>query len=481
MNAYLEKIKELKPDKSNRYTLGDIGNGCLFADLVKGQAIYIHERKKWYYYDGARWKEDTENSAYVMRMCKDIANDLGVYAYALADFSTPDDKKSYLSKVVKWQALKYRETILKEASTIEGIVYSFSMFDRNPYLLNCTNVTIDLEKLEVREHNPEDLITMMAGVKFDPKARSNRWDKFIDEVTCGDKELAEYLQKKAGYWLTGCTELENLDILYGATTRNGKGTFCETLVKLLGDYACTANPETLAARKSPDSRSASGDLARLKGKRFVNVSEPEKNTVINAPLVKSLTGNDTIVARHLYEKEIEFKSQAKFLINTNYLPTIEDPTLFTSERIKVIPFDKHFSEAERDPELKKKLTTPENLSGILRWCIEGWGGYQQKGLITPKAVKEATDDYKKISDKISLFIGEALIKAPGGEVATLTVFTEYKKWCIENKEQSESMNAFRKSLASAGIKPKRARPKGSDRTANKTSIIYGYCLKSPTV
>ena len=87
--------------------------------------------------------------------------------------------------------------------------------------------------------------------------------------------------------------------------------------------------------------------------------------VFDAALLKTLTGRDTITARHLHEREFQFVPSFKLFINTNYLPHVNDDTLFASDRVNVITFDKHFGDDERDPELKEKLKAQENISGAM--------------------------------------------------------------------------------------------------------------------
>ena len=79
------------------------------------------------------------------------------------------------------------------------------------------------------------------------------------------------------------------------------------------------------------------------------------------------------------------------MINTNYLPTITDDTVFSSGRINVISFDRHFEPQEQDKDLKNRLRDKQELSGILNWCIEGLQLYRKEGLKPPAAVQTATD------------------------------------------------------------------------------------------
>ena len=64
-----------------------------------------------------------------------------------------------------------------------------------------------------------------------------------------------------------------------------KGTLCESVLKVLGSYGCTARPETIAQKSNTNSSQPSEDIARLAGVRFVNISEPGKGLVLNAAQV----------------------------------------------------------------------------------------------------------------------------------------------------------------------------------------------------
>ena len=292
-----------------------------------------------------------------------------------------------------------------------------------------------------------------------------------------DNEKIIFLQKALGYALTGKTNHECFFILYGPSTRNGKGTCMETIVHLLGDYGKSARPETFTQKKASSGSGPSEDIARLAGARFVNVSEPDKKMQLSAALVKTLTGNDTINARFLNENSLEFKPQFKLFINTNHLPTVTDNTLFSSGRVMVIPFERHFAEHERDAGLKAELGTPESLSGILNWCLQGLQMLNETGLTVPEAVQEATDQYRQQSDKIGRFLAEEMEIDASAEINRDDVYTLYKLWCFQNGYGAENSTNFGSMLRNVA-QVERKRPNGTDRNANKATMLVGYRQKS---
>ena len=471
--SILQQLALLRPEKA--YGWHDAGNGKLLADVCKEKFRYVLERKKWYFYDEAKglWAVD-EGGAKIMNFCKATADALMLYTVHYMGDSDDKRKGEYRKIIEKWYQLPVRKKIIEDAESEYPM--TADEFDRDPFLLNCQNGVLNLHSGEFREHRANDYITKSTAVLYDPRARCERWEQFLDEIMQGDSEKAAFLQKALGYTLSGDTSRECFFILYGATSRNGKGTLCETFSAMMGDYAKTAAPETIAQRKYADSRSPTEDLARLAGARFVNISEPDKNMILSASLVKQMTGNNTITARFLHENSFQYKPQFKMFIDTNHLPTISDSTLFSSDRVIIVEFNRHFGEDERDIHLKKKLTAPDSLSGILNWCLEGLRLYRSTGLNPPEAVREATRAYAESSDKIGQFISEVLTVDPNGEISVNEVHEKYQNWCYLNGLRAEGKVEFNKSLASAGIPVKRAWPKGmnSRNGGKKMNLLYGY-------
>lgn len=437
----LEEI--LKDLQAEEYETSDKGFGALFAEVFKDKHRYNPSRKDFMLYDGKRWIDDTEGLS-ARASAKDLSDSLIRYAV------TVDKDGRYLKSVSTLCSLRNRNNMLQDSRD----VYFFTNedLDKEDYLLNLQNGTLDLSENEPRfiKHSPDMLLSKICNAEYQPTATCKEWEKFLLEIMQGDKAKIEYLQKIAGLSLTGNTEQETCFILYGSTTRNGKSTFCETLIHLLGDYALTMKPETLAVKQNLDSRQASGDVARLAGCRFVNASEPPKRMLFDTALLKSLLGRDSITARHLHQREFSFIPKFKLVINTNYLPTITDDTVFSSGRINVVSFDRHFESHEQDKHLKDKLRSKKEMSGILNWCIEGLRLYRQQGLQPPEAVTKATDAYRTDSDKIGNFFNECMTKT-GKNSKAKDVYDIYAKWCEDNGYGVENKGNFFSELKTKGL------------------------------
>ena len=233
------------------------------------------------------------------------------------------------------------------------------------------------------------------------------------------------------------------------------------------------NADTLMVAKFRDGSSPSEDIARLAGVRMVSVGEIQQGSKLDASRIKTLTGGDTVTARFLGENSFEFTPRFKLLLHTNHLPQCSDLSVFDSGRALVLPFSRHFEEEEQDKGLKRLFREPENQSAILNWLIEGLREYLAHGLHAPAAVKAATAEYRRDSDKVARFMEERLRQGPGLEDRVTHIYAAYKLWCQANGQYAESSHQFRRKLLGMGMQFVKKRPSS---TEGATEMLMGYAL-----
>ncbi|MDD3187795.1 MAG: phage/plasmid primase, P4 family [Bacilli bacterium] len=431
----IKKFQELKIE--NTYTFDDKGISKLYADTYKDYLRFNTTANEWFYYNGKIWLED-ERSMKATSKAEEFADNLLIYASRIGN---EDIKSKFLKYITKLGQFKYREILIKDSKDV--YCFSNNNLDKNDDLFNCQNGTFNLATFEFKEHNPNDMLSKISNVIYDPKAKADRFKSFINEVL-EDDEKVDFVKKILGYSLTTETHIEALYIFLGENTRNGKSTLVETIAYMLGNnkgYAVTASAETIALKNNKDSRAPSEDIARLNNCRFLSVSEPPKNMLLDNALIKIMTGRDTLTARHLQQRQFEFRPKFKLFMNCNHLPLITDETLFLSSRINVITFDRHFTEFEQDPHLKDKLRTEKEISGIFNWCLEGLKSMRERTLIIPNIIHQANDKYRKSSDKICLFMEDCLTKS-STNTKVKDAYDEYKKWCVSNGCNYEGKVSF---------------------------------------
>lgn len=434
----LEKLKKLSPEK--RYAHNDIGMSELFTDMYKSQIRYNVSAKQWYFFNSKMWVEDTGSMITLQKM-KELSKTLIVYGSSITDDTIRADFVKYINKL---GSLKSREIIVRDSR--DKMFINQTDFDKNKDLFNCQNGTLNLKTLEFTQHNPNDLLSKISNVVYDPKSQCPTFKNFINEVMEDNQNKIDFLQTIFGYSLTCDNSQETCFILYGPSSRNGKSTLIDTISYMLGDYATTTMPETLSIKKWKDSSKATSDIARLDGCRLLNIAEPPQQMIIDSALLKTLSGKDKITARPLYREPFEFYPYFKLFINTNYLPIIDDNTIFASNRVNVITFNRHFTLKERKTHLKDDLKKQDEISGIFNWCLEGLKRYTEMGLNIPNEVIQDTKVYELSNDKLNHFIMQEMIESDEN-VTLADVYYRYCQWCRKNNfprlSKAEIKNKFK--------------------------------------
>lgn len=459
----VRKLIEL--DAANKFATNDKGSAELFSTVFKNVSRYNPTQKDWMFYNGVKWIADTEGMK-AKRNAKKLADAILSYAVNVSGLDEKQ-RESYLKYASRLMNYRDRNTMVNDAKDLN--FFENTELDKDDLILNLKNCVLDLsgDTPKILEHNADLLLSKCCNASYDPNAACELWEKTINEIMEGSAEKIRYLQKILGLCLTGITAEEELYFFYGASTRNGKSTICETVLSILNDYGATISPETLAVKANKDSRTASPDIAKLAGIRLVIASEPPKKMIFDTSLVKTLTGRDRVTARFLHQNEFCFTPKFKLLINTNYLPTITDQTVFKSGRIRVVSFNKHFGEHEQNKKLKDELRKEAN--GILNWMISGLYLYRKEGLEPPAAVRDSTDEYEIDSDKIGRFISECLVKSDKN-ISAKDVYEKYSKWCSDSGLGVDGRNNFYIELKTRGLF-------GASGTVNgKTvrNIVRGY-------
>ena len=468
VNEVLKKLNEL--NAVERFPMNDRGSADLFATVFMDVSRYNPTKKDWMYYDGTRWVADQEGMR-AKRNAKTLADALVRYSVTV---SLPDDKRqSYIKYAAGMMNYRSRNVMVTDAKDLN--FFDNTELDKDDFLLNCKNCVLDLsgDQPKELEHKADLLLSKICNANYNPAATCTLWEKTVNEIMQGDSSKIEYLQKMSGRFLTGDTSEEEFYIFFGATTRNGKSTITELLLYLLGDYATTISPESLAIKVNKDSRTASPDIAKLAGTRFVVASEPPRRMLFDSSLVKTLTGRDTVSARFLHENEFQFKPKFKLILNSNYLPVISDKTVFSSNRVKVIPFERHFTEKEQNKHLKEQLQ--QEIDGILNWCIQGLSLYRKEGLEPPTAVQIATHEYSEDSDKIGKFISECLEKSDQN-LAAKDVYEKYSQWCNDCGLGVDGRTSFYEELKTKNLLSKTGTVTGK----TVKNVIKGYSFVDET-
>jgi putative DNA primase/helicase len=332
-----------------------------------------------------------------------------------------------------------------------GIAIRPDKLDADPWLLNVLNGTVELrDGARLRPHHRADRITKLVAVNYQPEARCPTWLGFLERVLDGNRALIDFLQRFVGYSLTGRTDEQVIAIAHG-TGANGKSTFLHAAKMILGDYGASVPLDTFLVNKHVDT--ARPDLARLRGARLVAAVESDSGRRFAEALVKTVTGQDTIVARRLYREHFEFVPTFKIVIATNHRPIIRGTDDAIWRRIRLIPFTVVIPPGERDRELPEKLQ--QECEGILAWAVQGCLDWQRDGLGLPDEVQAATDQYRKDMDSLGGFVADCCTVRPDAQATAAQLYQCYLDWAHQAGEKPMSQKMMGLALAERGFQPSR--------------------------
>jgi len=348
---------------------------------------YLTERKVWLVRGSGAWRHDRDLSQ-MMLFAEAVADQLQLEYGGETDKTRRADLKK-LAKAASSPAGQKR--IIARARLEPGVSVDPSKFDSNPWLLCCRNGVLDLRTGQLREHRPDDYCTRQVPVAFDPHAQSDEWDDFL-AATQPNPETRAFVQRVAGYSLTGRTDEEALFVLHGPTS-TGKSTFLGAMRCALGEYASMASLDTFLARARGGQ--IRNDIARLDGVRFVAASECNSGDVLDAAQVKAMTGGDIVVARNLRQDLFEFRPKCKIWMATNHRPLVAADDDAVWRRILEVPFTSQVCESDRSAAIKNQLQDIDLVGpAILRWAVDGCLAWQRRQLDPPEEVQAATRAYR---------------------------------------------------------------------------------------
>jgi P4 family phage/plasmid primase-like protien len=354
----------------------------IFAQRMSGKMLYNHTRDKWLEWDGTRWQIEATKKA--LNFARDLARSVNY------------EGRSSLGSAafcIGVEQLAKADPLLSAKG---------SEFDRDNYLLNTPAGTLDLSTRELRNHNPEDRITLCTAVA--PSADGGAsFERFLAEITQGDRELAEFLQVSLGACSSGAVESHWL-LFWIGQGRNGKNTLGDLVLDAMGDYARKVPAATLMAKPQEGHPT---EIANLQGIRLAVSSEINDGEHWNEARINEVTGDATLSARFMRGDLFTFQRTHKHLIFGNHRPQLRNVSDAVKSRIKIVPFKASFLGRE-DFDLPKRLR--ENLGYVLDWLIQGHRKWYEasKQLPSCKAVETESADYFAAQSTPEMWLAECV-------------------------------------------------------------------------
>ncbi len=439
----------------------DLGNAQRLQIRFGENLRYVPEQG-WHAWDGKRWAGGAEGEAGAMRYAHAVAEAALAEVEAILErgkFETeePKDFDRRVAAARKW-AVDSGNSIRTRAMLAQAANYlrrDRTGFDEDPLKLNCQNGTLVFEKTAdgvnpvLRAHTRSDYLTALAGCDYDPAADAPVWRAHL-EMCVPDAEKRDYFQRFCGYCLTGLISETMFLILQGGGS-DGKSTTINALLRMMGEYAMSVDIKSFIQNDFRGGADASPDIARLAGPvRMVGLSEPKRGSKLDDAAIKTMTGGDRIVARHLRQGIFEFIPVYKMMLPCNPLPIITSSDHGIWRRVKLMEWTHRIEDAEKDREIDRKLKA--EASGILNWAIEGLADYLHEYLAEPDCIRQAVKMYRAESDPITMWVDERCDLGRGYRERLADLYKDYSDWSEDNNLNAIPNRAFGANLTAQNYK-----------------------------
>ena len=417
----------------------------MFEARWGGVICFDCQQNAWFFWNETegRWKKDETHIAfyYAREICRQ-SNIAGLKTFA---------KASTYAGVER----------ICQASPVFAV--TSKIWDTDPWLLGVPGGVVDLRIGQPRPARKEDRITKQTAVAPDWQMPCPVFRKFLNEITKQNRELEIYLQRIAGYALTGSVREQKLFFIYGVG-KNGKTLFINTISGAMGDYAVDAAMDTFVRRQGERHPT---DIASLRGARLVSAIETEEGRRWDEALIKKLTGGDPVTARFMRQDFFTYLPQFTLIIAGNHAPLLSNVGEGIRRRFQIIPFE--FKADPVDDQLENKLR--QEWPAILAWAIDGARDWNEYGLTLPEVVARETEEYFAGQDQIQGWLTECCLAGPNHRDQSSVIFNSWKAWAKDKGALEEAPSMKR---LTALLKDRRLVRARHERTG---TILWGIAVK----
>jgi putative DNA primase/helicase len=292
--------------------------------------------------------------------------------------------------------------------------------------------------------------TIKLPVDWDPQAvNSDAYKTWIStlEEWVPEQETRDFLQEYVGYCLIPDCSFRTAVFLYGGGS-NGKSLFLEVVSKLFGDHISFLPLHRIAERFQ---------TAYLMDKLINVCGDIDAKYLDETSVLKAMIAGDPIRGEFKHGKSFDFYPVSRLMFSANKLPQVADKSEGWYSRWKFVEFPRRF---KTNPLYKRNLlstmSTPNALSGVLCWAIEGLRRLYESGeFAVSEPMKTAELQYRSENDSVMAFSDFALTQtAHDGARTTLTIpslYAVYKMWCDDVGVRAVSRMEFTKRLSNIGL------------------------------
>ncbi len=393
------------------------------------------------------------NGCFVPRL---LADDL-MKKYRFITFSDTDELYMYEDGIyipAESKLKKEIEEILKEDANTRRVtevinhirrttyVDRNSITGNNPHLLPVQNGILDLSKIKegkikFLEHSPKFIFLHKLPIKYDPDADCIKIKKFLSQILYERDILV--IQELFGYLLWRDYPIQKAFVFVGEGS-NGKST----LIRLIAKFIGKENVSSIPLQELENNRFAKVELYGKLANVYADL--PDK-ALTNTGAFKMLVGGDLISAEVKFGGRVKFINYAKLIFSTNKVPETRDNTDAFYRRWIIINFPNKFESDKADPNILEKITTPEELSGLLNFALEGLKRLLLNSQFSYSlSTEEVRIKYIMVSNPVLAFVESCVEANPENWIEKDILYGAFRNFCIQHGLPIKAKNVFAREL-----------------------------------
>jgi DNA primase catalytic core len=323
------------------------------------------------------------------------------------------------------------------ANEVIGHVQRLTYVDRDEIdadenITNLENGLLNVSTRRFKPHSPDYYSTTQVGIRYDPEAECPVFDKFLAEILPEPDDRMR-IADLFGFCLIRDYHIQKWFMFHGQGA-NGKGTLLDVLKDFLGHH----NVSGVELQRLDDPFLP----AELYGKLANIVGDLSSKELYQTGRLKSLSsGTDIVQAQKKYGQPFTFVNHAKLIYAANELPRTKDKTLAFWRRVCLLEFKQTFIGKKEDRSMLKKLTTPEELSGILNYALDGVQRIRDdKSILTTDDHKRVEKLYIRGADSIESFYMDMVIVTTDeyDQIGGNEIYKLYLRYCEDGNTTAKT-------------------------------------------
>lgn len=289
------------------------------------------------------------------------------------------------------------------------------------YEIPLMNGVIDIRSMSLRSHRKQDYLQSCVPHEYDSSSTCAVWQECLDTYFGGDPDQEakqDALQEFFGYCLMPHATYKKALLCKGESDC-GKSTIPYLLRVLAGQQNCCA--VGVEAMDDPRKR------APLRGKLVNLLTELTSDAMIADGGFKTLVSTEEpILFDEKFEPPILDVPIAKHVIVTNVLPTINDRSRGTFNRLLLISFNHVIPLAQQDRAIWDKLRG--EIQGILHWALYGAQRLYLNGGTFTSVGRAEVEEYRASQNPLSEFIESQCESDPDAKVGISEFRDKFSNW-----------------------------------------------------